>query len=94
MLNRKQFVKVMVRGIERLLFLKMRTLNSLIVFFFLLVLTFVFFNNHYYNTAHHWNTMFRKEDADPSLEPCISLDMQCWGPGRPSYDISYFMMLS
>ena len=43
---------------------------------------------------HHWNTMFRKEDADPSLEPCISLDMQCWGPGRPSYDISYFMMLS
>ena len=88
MLNRKRFVKVMVRGIERLLFLKMRTLNSLFVFFFFLVLTFVFFNNHYYNTAHHWNTMFPKSDKQEECQhECISLDFQFAGPGRVAHEI-------
>ena len=43
---------------------------------------------------HHWNTMFRKTHADPTLDPVVTLDFQCWGPGRPAYDFAYFLTLS
>jgi hypothetical protein len=43
---------------------------------------------------HHWNTMFLKKDADPSLDPVVTLDFQCWGPGRPAYDFTYFLTMS